>query len=273
MSKHTPRCAISSVPTMTPATCRASWIGTLRLGSLLVPVKAYPTISTPDSRLHQMHTQCGQRIEYRRCCPKHGEVRAEGIAKAYAYAVDHLVELTPDELARVSPIDEKAIILERFFDQDHLDLTLLAGRSLYLAPENPAGVPVFASLLAALLHARKWALGRVVFSGRRQLVVIHPGDDTLILHTLHDPVQRRAPVLVPKSAHSPAKGEVHAIERLIQQTSGPISWTEYHDDADERLARLVADKVQASQTPLAAGLRLAKPDSRNSKPRRKAKAA
>lgn len=97
--------SVTSCPT--PAACRASWIGALRLGSLIVPVKAYPAISTPDSRLHQVHTQCGQRIEYRRCCPKHGEIRAEEITKAYAYAADRLIQLTADDLGVVASPDDK----------------------------------------------------------------------------------------------------------------------------------------------------------------------
>jgi non-homologous end joining protein Ku len=49
---------------------RASWCGQLKLGTLCVPVKAYAAIATPpEIPLRQLHAVCGQRIEYRKCCP------------------------------------------------------------------------------------------------------------------------------------------------------------------------------------------------------------
>jgi DNA end-binding protein Ku len=61
---------------------RAIWCGQLKLDTLCVPVKAYPAIATPpDIPLRQLHAACGQRIEYRKCCPEHGEVPTEEIVK------------------------------------------------------------------------------------------------------------------------------------------------------------------------------------------------
>jgi hypothetical protein len=48
---------------------RASWCGQLRIGDLCVPVKAYSAIATPpETPLRQLHTGCGQRIEYDQEC-------------------------------------------------------------------------------------------------------------------------------------------------------------------------------------------------------------
>ena len=60
---------------------RASWCGQLRIGDLCVPVKAYSAIATPpETPLRQLHAGCGQRIEYRKWCPKHGVVSQGGRA-------------------------------------------------------------------------------------------------------------------------------------------------------------------------------------------------
>jgi hypothetical protein len=77
---------------------RASWCGQLKLGPLCVPVKAYAAIATPpEIPLRQLHAPCGERIEYRKCCPKHGEVPAEQIVK-YLYQPDS-TQVTEEELA------------------------------------------------------------------------------------------------------------------------------------------------------------------------------
>lgn len=49
---------------------RASWCGQLQVGDLSVPVKAYAAIAMPpEAPLRQLHTDCGQRIEYKKWCP------------------------------------------------------------------------------------------------------------------------------------------------------------------------------------------------------------
>jgi len=75
---------------------------------LCVPVKAYAAIATPpEIPLRQLHAVCGERIEYRKCCPKHDAVPAEEIVKGYPYQPDQYVRLTEEELASLQPADEK----------------------------------------------------------------------------------------------------------------------------------------------------------------------
>ena len=172
---------------------RASWCGQLKLGTLCVPVKAYPAIATPpDIPLRQLHAACGQRIEYRKCCSEHGEVPAEEIVKGYPYQPDHYVRLTEEELAALQPTDEKTLYLEHFLDTVLLDIVLLAGRTLYLAPANPAARRPFAAVREALWQSAKWAIGRVVFSGKGQIVAVRPAEQVLLVHTLYHPAHRRA---------------------------------------------------------------------------------
>jgi len=78
---------------------RASWCGQLKLGTLCVPVKAYAAIATPrEIPLRQFHAVCGERIEYRKCCPKHGEVPPEEITKGYPYQPDQSSDWSPKSM-------------------------------------------------------------------------------------------------------------------------------------------------------------------------------
>src|SRR6185295_12173799 len=65
---------------------RASWSGPLIVGQHAVQVKAYSAAVAPSSTLHQVHAECGARIQHRKCCAHHGEILAGSIAKAYAIA-------------------------------------------------------------------------------------------------------------------------------------------------------------------------------------------
>lgn len=228
------------------AATRASWIGTLQLNDFSVPVKAYSAIASPESHLHLIHAACGRRVWLRKICPEHGMLESSEIQKAFAYSPDLLVALSDDELAQLSPVDDKTIVMERFFSPEQFDLALLAGRTLFLVPASLAAQQAFCLLKAALDQQAVWALGRTVFSQRRQLVVIHSRDDTLLLQTLHDPALRRTSVPCPPNGHPPSRSEVRKLATAMKVDGGePIPWRDYRDDFHERLAALVAGKVAA----------------------------
>jgi DNA end-binding protein Ku len=228
---------------------RASWCGQLRLGDLCVPVKAYAAIATPpETPLRQLHAACGQRIEYRKCCPEHGAVALEEIVKGYPYQPDRYVQLSTDELKQLQPEDDKTIHLKHFLDPSLVDLVLFAGRGLYLAPANPAAQQPFAAVQQAIRQSGKWGIGLVVFSGKRQIVVVRPEDRILIVHTLYHPALRRALANGDiGDFRIPAK-DLRPLRRFIDSANGAVPWNAFLDDADGRLAKLVAAKVRPTKS-------------------------
>jgi DNA end-binding protein Ku len=231
---------------------RASWCGQLKLGTLLVPVKAYAAIATPpEIPLRQLHAVCGERIEYRKCCPKHGEVPPEEIVKGYPYQPDQYVRLSEEELASLQPADEKTIYLEHFLDPASVDLVLLSGRTLYLTPANPAARRPFATVFQSLRRSAKWAIGRVVLSNKWQIVMIRPVDEVLLVHTLYHPAQRRALVNSEGGEVEISQQDLRPLLRLIDAADGEIRWADYQDDTERRLTELVEAKVAAAQNPRA----------------------
>jgi DNA end-binding protein Ku len=232
---------------------RASWCGQLQLGTLSVPVKAYAAIaSPPEVPLRQLHAGCGQGIEYRKWCAKHGAVPPEEIVRGYPYQQDQYVVLSDAELVELQPVDEKTIHLKHFLDPATVDLVLLAGRSLYLAPANPATRRPFATVYRALERSRKWALGRVVFSNRWQTVLVRPEKQVLLVHTLYHPAQRRALAGNGAADVEVAHQELRPVLRLIASADGRIPWDDYQDDSERRVTALVEAKLAPARNPRAA---------------------
>ena len=227
---------------------RSSWCGQLRLGDLGVPVKAYAAIATPpETPLRQLHNLCGQRIEYRKWCPKHGAVSPEEIVKGYPYQPDHYVQFSADELSQLQPEDNQTIHLKHFLDPSMVDLVLFAGRSLSLAPANPAAQQPFATIQQAIRQSAKWGIAQVVFSNKRQIVLVRPEETILMLHTLYHPSLRRTLADGGMEGHCVPAKDLRPLLRIIESADETVSWSDLHDDTDQRLAELVQTKLRPTK--------------------------
>jgi DNA end-binding protein Ku len=204
---------------------RSSWSGLLRISLVAIPVKAYPAVSSTASapRFHFLHAGCGQRIGYQKHCPRHGPVPAEAIERGYEFAPGQHVVVEADELEKLRPARDKALVLEQFVSMANVDPIFFAGRSLYLLPAGAAAQHPYGVLVAALAGAAKVALGQVVLSGSRQLVLVRPCGKLLALDVLNYPAQVRSPASwdrdVMPSVATPAERELAA--ELIALASAP----------------------------------------------------
>jgi DNA end-binding protein Ku len=234
-----------------PSRGRPSWSGLLRLSLVSVPIKAYAsTSSTNAAHFHLLHAGCGQRINYAKLCPHHGPVEADAVVKGYEYAPDQYVVVEPEELEQLRPPRDKALVLEQFIAVEEVPPTFFAGRSLYLVPDGPAAHHPYGVLVEAFQHAGRAALGRVVLSNQRQLVLVRATGRLLALDVLHYPHQVRCAAcweadLRPCIAND-AERELAA--QLIALASAPVDWTRYRDNSAKELAALVEAK-RAQQSP------------------------
>ena len=226
---------------------RASWSGLLRISLVAVPVKAYPAVSSTSAspHFHLLHAGCGQRIGYQKHCPRHGPVEADAIVRGYEYAPGLHVVVEAAELDKLRPARDKALVLEQFVVLDEIDPVFFSGRSLYLLPDGAAAQHPFAVLVAALRQSAKAALGRVVLTGSRQLVLVRPASKLLAMDVLHYPAQVRQASAwesdLTAGVAAPAEQELAA--QLIALSSGPLDWSRYRDTSAEELAALLQAKI------------------------------
>jgi DNA end-binding protein Ku len=245
--------AADSLAPWSTAGVRPTWSGLLRFSLVAIPIRAYPAArSSSASRFHFLHANCGQRIAYHKHCPRHGQVEADAVVRGYAYARGRHVVVEPEELDKLRPARDKALVLEQFLSIAEVDPSFYAGRSLHLLPDGQAAQHPYAVLVAALHEAGKAALGRVVLSSQRRLVLVRPAGRVLALDVLHYPAQvRRATAWesdVPACAATAA--ELDLASKLIAMGSGPVDWTRYRDTSAEELTTLIEAKI-ANQSPAA----------------------
>jgi DNA end-binding protein Ku len=170
-------------------------------------------------------------------------VDSPAIVKGYEYGPGRHVIAQPEELDELRPVQDKALRLERFLTPGQLDPLLFAGRSLYLVPDGPAAEPGYSVLRIALAQRQRWALGRMVLGGHRQVVLVRPVDTTLVLHVLHYPEQVRVcPQTVWPMAKEPTE-ELRLAGLLIEAADGKVDWTTYPDEAAQELKALMEAKL------------------------------
>jgi DNA end-binding protein Ku len=232
---------------------RPSWSGLLRISLVSVPVKAYPAVrSAPASPFHFLHADCGQRIGYLKHCPQHGAVSAEAIVRGYEYAPDHYVLMEAEELEQLRPARDKALVLEQFVPVGDIDPTFYGGRSLYLLPDGVAAHHPYGVLAQAMQQAGQGALGLVVLSSQRHVVLVRPCGRLLVLEVLHYPAQVRSPAGYAADLACPAitEAERTLARQLLALASAPLDWSRYPDRSAAELAALIQAKI-AQQPPAA----------------------
>jgi DNA end-binding protein Ku len=232
---------------------RPSWSGLIRLSLVSVPVKAYAAVqSSSPSSFHLLHAHCGQRIRYAKQCPVHGSVENDALVRGYEYATDQYVVVEPEELERLRPPRDKALVLEQFVPVDAIPPTFYAGRSLYLVPDGAAAQHPYGVLVTAFGRAGRAALGRVVLSTQRQLVLVRAAGRLLVLDVLHYPAQVRSQASLDAELATclASAAEQDLAGQLIALASAPLDWTRYRDTSAEELAALIEAK-RAQQLPAA----------------------
>lgn len=228
---------------------RAGWCGQLELGPLKVPVKAYPALVVPtNGPLHQIHLACGRRISQRRVCPEHGELASDEIGKAFELTAEESIPLSADELASLSPADDSSIRIEHLLPWEKVDLSLLSGRTMYLAPAQPAVDSLYARAVLVLGRLRSWAVGRMVLSDTRRLVSVGSDRTRLLLLVLHWPEHRRPFPAADVDLTSVPALDVRSLEKALTSMFKSFAWGEYGDEGAQRLNRLIAEKLAVRLT-------------------------
>lgn len=242
----------SSVPSPSqPAipAARASWNGQLALGPLIVPVKAYPALVVPNQGpLHQIHVGCGERVSQRKICPKHGELEASDIGKAFAFAPGDQLTISAEELESLAPPNDQTIRIEHLMPSDKFDHTLLSGRALYLAPTHAAATSAYARTVALLGATPHWGVGVMVLSDQRRAIAVRVEEARLLLFVLHAAEYRRTypgpeleRVVIPPA-------ELRALDKSLLPLHKSFAWSDYRDDAAERLNELIQRKLAARKS-------------------------
>ena len=224
---------------------RASWNGFLRLSLVSCPVSLVPaTTEAKRVRFNQLNAKTGNRVQQQLIDSKTGEVvDRDDIVKGYEHDRGRYVTISDDELKALQIESSKIIDLDRFVDRDEVDPIYL-DTPYYVYPDGEIAAETFRVIGEAMTHKNKVGLGRVTISSRERQVLVEPRDAGLVMSTVRSSEEVR-----PAEFGPPAKGEIDAdmvaiAESIIERRSGPFDPASFHDQYQDALRELVAEKTK-----------------------------
>jgi DNA end-binding protein Ku len=231
---------------------RASWKGELRFGLVRFTVEAINAHSPSgsDVHFHQLHDECGSRIEYHKVCPIHGEVEQNEIVMGYEVGRGKYVEVEPAELDALRTPAERALTIDEFIPPEELDSIYLDGRMYYLAPSEANDREPYHLVRRAMEESHRIGIGQVVFSGKEQLVAVRPYGPLLLMSMLNYAPELRDPgaIGVGTNGTSVSAKNVRLAKELIHSMeAAKFSLDDYQDRYRKQVKQLIAAKQKGKE--------------------------
>ena len=175
---------------MAPA--RPHWKGYLKLSLVSCPIALYTgTSATERVSFRQINKKTGNRLRQQLV----DEVTREPVegpdkGRGYEYAKNAYLPVDDDELDAIAIESNHTIEIDSFVPRDQIDERYL-DTPYYIAPNDQAGLEVFAVIREAMRGKSMVALGRVVLSKRERVIMLEPWDKGLMGTTLRYPYEVR----------------------------------------------------------------------------------
>lgn len=228
-------------------TARSSWQGFLQFNLISVPVRAFSATKPGEGKIHfhMIHAGCGERIHYQKVCPIHGEVSNDEIVSGRKNANGELVTVKKEELKKLKEENDRVLNIDVFVSSDLLDPVYGSGRSYYLTPDGKVARKPYAVLQKTMADLDRCALARIVFSGKRQVALVRPTDNLLMMTLLYFEDQIKKSTAFDddvQTIHVSAE-ERRLAETLIETaTSEKLDYSKYKNLFKSKVENLLASK-------------------------------
>lgn len=185
--------------------------------------------------------------------PGEQEVRFSDVVLGHEVEPGQTVLLSREEIRALRPERSRLIEIEEFVDLVDID-PISFEKSYYAVPQPGAGGErAYGLLVAALDHAGKVGIGRIVLRTKEHLAAIRSSRGILVLETLFhaDEVRDASEVYRPsvEGVVSPTERELELAEQLIGVLATEWDPARHEDRARERLLELIRRKAGAATIP------------------------
>jgi DNA end-binding protein Ku len=228
---------------------RPTWKGFLKISLVNIPVRVFPaTDSAATISFNQLHGECQTRIQQKRWCPScEREVPNSEIVKGYEFEKGRYVVMAEEDVAKVRPESTRVIDLVQFTDASAID-PIYVERPYYLAPDGNMAKQAFAVMREGMIG--KAGIGKLALYGREYLVAVQPKDNGLVMYTMRHAKEIRSMGDIEELGDVPSKvkpDEIKLAKQVIENFEGELDLTEYRDEYQEELQRIIDAKIAGEE--------------------------
>jgi len=231
---------------------RPVWKGFIKIGLVTVPVRALSARIKAKSEvdLDWLHRDCHRRIQYKKVCPAHGEVKQSDIVSGYALGRGKYVVIEPDELAKLRAKSDKIMTVESMVDEDAIDCRFFTEKTYYVLPDGAVADRPYAVIADAMDEQGRAALARVVMFRREQLVLVRVVDGVFMMTVLNHENEFQEPARfaaqAPK-AHGSRRERDMAAALVEAMSDRHFDFASYKDEYVEQLQKLIRLKAEGKE--------------------------
>jgi DNA end-binding protein Ku len=228
---------------------RAFWSGSVVWHLVNVPCKLYTSSRDSSPQFHQLHKQCGSRIETVRRCPKcEIDVAWEDIGRGQEVAPGEYVLFTAEELAEIKNLEEqgRGVIEIQHTTRMGSVSPIYFDRTYWVGPASK-NAKAYEVLRDSLYDSGLHAVAVVTLRTRPRLCLLGSQGRLLTLTTLHyqEEMVAGTELVPPKLEVSPKECEL--ARDLLMKMEEPFKPEEHTDTYVQRLLTAVSEKVEGGQ--------------------------
>ena len=232
---------------------RPTWKGYLKVSLVTVPVRVFPAVNAASAiRFNQLHAECRSRIQQKKWCPAcDRQVDKTEIVKGYEFEKGRYVVMDDEDVAKARPESTRIINLLRFAEIESID-PIYVERPYYLAPDGKVAAEAFGVLREALRG--KAGIGKLALAGRENVVAVQPRERGLAMFTLRPAAEVRRMSAIEELDQIPeqvSEAEVQLARQVIGNFEGGLDLTEFTDEYQAELRRIIDAKVAGEQVVVA----------------------
>jgi DNA end-binding protein Ku len=225
------------------------WKGSISFGLVSVPIKLFVAARYSHISFHEVHRECGHRVQQQLYCPYDKRVVSrDEIVMGYEIDDDKMVIVDREELKKLQPASSSSMEILQFVKLSDVD-PIFFETSYFSVPEE-AGRRGYTLLLETMEEMKLAALAQVTIHQRERTVILRPYRGGLTLHTLYYPNEIHNVAGYGKNnAFNLKEPEIALAEQFAKGLVAPFRPEKYHDEYQERVKKLIESKEKGTAAP------------------------
>jgi DNA end-binding protein Ku len=225
------------------------WKGSISFGLVSVPIKLFAAARYSHVGFHEVHRECGHRVQHQLYCPYDKRVvTRDEIVMGYEVDEDKMVIVDREELKKLQPASSSSMEILQFVRLSDVDPIYF--ETSYFSVPDEAGRRGYTLLLETMEELKVAAIAQVTMHQRERTVIVRPYNGGLTLHTLYYPKEiHDVPGYGKNNATNLKKPEVALAEQFAKGLVAPFHPENFHDEYQQRVKKLIESKEKGIAAP------------------------